>query len=693
MSCYVADVRAQYFTTPIYYVNGKPHIGHAYSTVATDMLVRYSKLRGHPTRFLTGTDEHGLKIERKAQEEGLSPKAFVDRLIPDFVDAWAAMGCEYDDFIRTTDAKHEAFVAMMWKRCLAKGDIYLGEYEGWYSAADEAYYTEKDIENGRAKETGNVVEKVKESTYYFRLSNYTEPLLRFYEENPQFVTPEGRFNEVKSFVKEGLRDLSISRPTVRWGIPVPGDPEHTIYVWFDALINYVSGLTDGASLDTPHSMSSHWQTFWPPNGHVTHVMGKEITRFHAVYWPAFLMSAGIPLPNRILAHGWMTVNGDKMGKSLGNFLPPQPIVDAIGRDPLRYYFMREIALGQDGDFSHKNLLARYHGDLGNGLGNLLNRMVASIVQKSFDGVVPAPAAITALETTVMETARRASDNARTHLDALAPHKALEAIWELVLATNKYIDQAEPWKLAKSETPESKARLGTVAYTVLESLRWLAVMLWPVMPEKSDAIRSQLGLLPLMPTVELDLWPTVWGGLAPGTKTQPGPPLFPRFDEEGERQVMARMGVVLPPAGAKPETKPKKKEAVTDTKPEKAAEATQAKEAPKPALPEGLISIDDLMKVEMKLGLVKAAERVPKSDKLLELKIDIGEPEPRTILAGIGQHYTPEALIGRRLAVVANLPPRPMMGRVSQGMVLAVSDADGLSVLSPDKDITAGVRVK
>lgn len=680
-------MRPQYFTTPIYYVNGKPHIGHAYSTVATDMLVRYAKVRGFQTRFLTGTDEHGQKVERKATEEGLSPKAFVDRLIPDFVSAWKAMGCEYDDFIRTTDARHETFVAELWKRAVAAGDIYLGEYEGWYSAADEAYVTEKDVENGRSKETGALVEKVKEPTYFFRLSAYGDRLLKFYQEHPDFIVPEGRFNEVKSFVKEGLRDLAVSRPTVRWGIPVPGDPEHTIYVWFDALSNYVSALCDGASMDTPN-----YQTFWPPAGRAVHVMGKEITRFHAVYWPAFLMSAGLPLPTQILAHGWMTVNGEKMSKTAGNFLPPEPIVDAVGTDTLRYYFMREIALGQDGDFSHKNLLARYHGDLGNGLGNLLNRMVASIVQKSFDGLVPASGDTTELETTVIETAKRASENARKHLDAMQPHKALEAIWELVSATNKYIDLTEPWKLAKGD--EHKARLGTVAYTVLESLRWLSVMLWPVMPTKSDAIRDQLGITPLMPTVSLDLWPSVWGGLAAGTKTRPGAALFPRFDEDGERAVMARMGVELAPKDGAAPKKPKadkpapKDKPVTETKAERAPTT-----ADKPALPEGLIGIDDLMKVEMKLGLVIAGERVPKSDKLLELKIDIGEPEPRTILAGIGQHYEPEALVGRRLAVVANLPPRPMMGRVSQGMVLAVSDANGLSVLSPDKDITPGVRVK
>jgi methionyl-tRNA synthetase len=682
-------VRPQYFTTPIYYVNGKPHIGHAYSTVVTDALYRYARVRGRQARFLTGTDEHGQKVERKAKEEGLSPKAFVDRLIPDFTSAWDALNCRYDDFIRTTDARHEAFVAELWKRCVQQGDIYLGAYEGWYSTTDEAYYTEKDVENGRAKETGSVVEWVKEPTYFFRLSAYTDRLLAFYEQHPRFIVPEGRFNEVKAFVKEGLRDLSLSRNTVRWGIPVPGDPEFTIYVWFDALTNYVSALCDGA-YDGALPDTDLFRTFWPSasgGGEVTHVMGKEITRFHAVYWPAFLMSAGLPLPTRILAHGWMTVNGEKMSKTAGNFLPPAPIAEAIGADPLRYYFLREIGLGQDGDFSHKNLLARYHGDLGNGLGNLLNRMVASIVQTAFGGLVPAPGASTALETALVETAQRSAEKARAEMDALASHKALEAVWELVLAANKYIDQCEPWKLAKD--PAQKERLATVAYTVLEALRWLSVMLWPVMPEKSDAIRQQLGLTPMMPTVDLDLWPSAWGGLSPGTKTRPGAPLFPRFDEDGERQVLARMGVTVAPK-AEP-TKPKKEKTVTEPKPEtKPAASAAGSSTP---LPEGVISFDDLMKVEMRLGLVRSAERVPKSDKLLELKVEVGEAEPRNILAGIGQHYAPEALVGRRIAVVTNLAPRPLMGRVSQGMVLAVSDEGGLSVLSPDKEITPGVRVK
>jgi methionyl-tRNA synthetase len=678
-----------YVTTPIYYVNGKPHIGHAYTTIACDVLTRYARVRGMDARFLTGTDEHGQKIERVAAEQGLPAQEYCDRMIPMFRSCWDAIGCAPDDFIRTTEPRHQRFVEEMWKRCEASGDIYLGEYEGWYSIADETFYTEKELVDGKAP-TGRPVERVKEPSYFFRLSKYTEPLLRLYEERPDFVRPEGRMNEVKSFVKEGLRDLSISRTTFRWGIPVPGAPDHVMYVWFDALTNYVSALGgDGDPL---------FQKFWEPNGRATHVVGKEIIRFHAVYWPAFLMSAGLPLPSQVWAHGWLTVNGEKMGKSANNFLPPEPIADAVSADALRYYLMRDVAFGQDGDFSHQNLLARYHGDLGNGLGNLLNRMVSSIVAKSLDGRVPRvdPAKLGDRERELIASAERAAKRAASHLDQIEPHRALEAIWELVGAANKYVDQTEPWQLAKKNETE---RLGEVCYAVLETLRWLSVMLWPFMPEKSDGIRTQLGLPALMPTTALDLWPSAWGGLAAGTITRPGAPLFPRFDDDQQRGIYERLGAPIPDAlrsaaGAKESAPAKKEKKVSDDKkPATAAATAPSATSEKPALPEGVISIDDLVKVDMRLGLVKSAERVPKSDKLLELVVEIGESAPRTILAGIGKHYEPEQLVGRRLAVVTNLAPRPMMGRTSHGMVLAVSDDSGLSVLSPDREITPGVKVK
>jgi methionyl-tRNA synthetase len=679
-----------YLTTPIYYVNGKPHIGHAYSSIAADVMVRFARLRGRHTRFLTGTDEHGKKIEKAAKDQGLSPQAFVDRLIPSFKSAWESVGIEYDDFIRTTEPRHESVVKELWKRCLASGDIYLGEYEGWYAVADEAYYTEKEIADGRAIESGATVERVKEPCYFFRLSKYTEPLLAYYEAHPEFVRPAGKLNEVRAFVKEGLRDVAISRTTIRWGIPVPDAPDHVMFVWFDALTNYVSALCENGKFEGPL-----YEEFWK-GGEKIHWIGKEIIRFHAVYWPAFLMSAGLPLPTGVFAHGWITVNGEKMSKTAGNFLPPEPLADALGRDTLRYYVMRDLALGTDSDFSHANMLARYHGDLGNGLGNLLNRMVSSIVQKDLGGLVPRfdETKLGDLERGVIATAERSAIAAAQHLTNFQPHRALESIWELVLAANKYIDQTAPWALSKSG---DIAKLEVVAYTVLESLRWLSVMLWPIMPEKCDGIREQIGLPPLMPTEALDRWPSAWGGIPGGTRTKPGAPLFPRLDDDQQRGFYERLGVT-PPSGLAKKDAPAKKEPKAPKEPkekkvsEGAAPAIAAEK--KPSIP-GVIGIEDLDKVEMRLALVKTAERVPKSDKLLELTVDVGEEAPRTILAGIGEHYAPEALVGKRIAVVANLAPRTFakFGKTSHGMVLAVSDANGLSVLSPDKDITPGVRLK
>jgi methionyl-tRNA synthetase len=685
-------MRPYYITTPIYYVNGEPHIGHAYTTIAADLLARFHRMRGRPTRFLTGTDEHGQKIERKASEQGLDPQAFVDRLIPSFHEAWKAIGCEPDDFIRTTEKRHEVVVDELWKRCLASGDIYLGHYEGWYSVIDEAFFTEKDIENGKVKETGNPVEWVKEPGYFFRLSKYTDKLLAFFEAHPDFVRPEGKFNEVKAFVKQGLEDLNISRTTFRWGLPVPGAPDHVVYVWFDALTNYISALGGfGVNGGAPGALyAKHWE----PNGEAVHLIGKEITRFHCIYWPAFLMSAGLPLPTQVFAHGWMTVNNAKMSKSAGNFLPPAPIAEAIGKDALRYYLMRDVALGSDSDFSHASLLARYHGDLGNGLGNLLNRMVASIVRTSFEGRVPHVShdRLGELEKSVIATAERSAESAAKFFADIAPHRALEAIWELVGVTNKYVDQTEPWALAKKgET----ARLEVVAYTVLESLRWLSLMLWPVMPSKCDELRAQLGLPPVAPTEGLDRWPSAWGGLVAGMQTKPGAPLFPRLDDDQQRAFYLRLGAPVPAALEK-KVEPKKAEPKTDkaTKAQDAKKETKVTTSTTSDAGTGLITIDQLSAVDMRLGLVKSAERVAGSDKLLELKVDIGEPEPRTILAGIAEHYAPEALVGRRITVVANLAPRTFakFGKTSHGMVLAVKDASGLSVLSPDKDITPGVKV-
>jgi methionyl-tRNA synthetase len=685
-------VKGFYVTTPIYYVNDRPHIGHAYSTVAADVLARFQSLRGRPTRFLTGTDEHGQKIERRAGEQGMTPQALVDGVAPAFREMAEQLGCRADDFIRTTERRHVERVHRLWRRLADAGDIYLGEYEGWYSVSSEAFLTEKELLPGNLDPISKKpVERVKEKSYFFRLSRFAEPLLAHFDAHPDFVQPKARMNEVRAFVAEGLRDLSISRTTFRWGVPVPDDPEHVVYVWLDALTNYMSALggpPDGD--DDPDA--ALYRRFWSPESEVVHLVGKDILRFHAVYWPAFLMSAGLPLPSTIWAHGWLTVDGVKMSKSLGNFIPPGPLVDAFGADVLRYYLMRDVGFGQDGDFSHHNLLARYHGDLGNGLGNLLNRMVASIVKKNLEGRVP-PVHLgdgRPEDEALRETALRAAKEAAGHLDATAPHRALESIWELVGAANRYVDQTAPWALAKAG---DDARLREVVYTTLEALRMAGLMLWPFMPRKADDLRAQLGLTPVTPREGLDLWPSVWGGLAPNTETAPGDPLFPRFDEARERRLLDELVPPAPPAGPAAEAAQGEAGKTGPAAPPRTSGSGASPGAPTggdaghPTAEDGagVITIDDVAKVELRLGLVKTAEKVKKSKKLLRLTVDLGEDAPRQILAGIAEHYPAEDLVGKRVVVVANLAPRKMMGLESQGMVLAASAGGRLSVVTVGDD--------
>ena len=538
----------------------------------------------------------------------------------------------------------------------AAGDIYKGEYEAWYCVGCESFKTPKElVEENLCPMHKRPVERVKEESYFFRLSNYTDRLLQFYEEHPTFVQPESRFNEVKSFVREGLRDLSVSRTTFKWGVPVPGDSDHVMYVWLDALTNYISALGGPAAAGE----EDLFDRYWAPNADVVHIVGKDILRFHAVYWPAFLLSAGVEPPSQIWAHGWLTIDGEKMSKGLGNFIPPGPLVDAFGADVVRYYLMRDVAFGQDGDFNHANVVARYHGDLGNGLGNLLNRMIASIVKKNLGGKVPTPGELLDVDQALLDAAGRCAKAAAEHMDGVAPHRALESIWELVAAANKYVDQTEPWKLAKEADP---TRLQTVGYTVLEAIRWLGVMLWPVMPDKCDALLAQLGLAAIAPTGELDQWPRTWGGLPEGTTTAPGAPLFPRFDESEEKAVLERLRAHAPTgANSTPEGKP-------------------------------MIEYDDFSKLDLRVGVVRTAEAVAKSKKLLRLTVDVGEAEPRQVLAGISEHYEADQLVGKRVVVVANLKPRKMMGLESQGMVLAASNDEGLTVVEVPEGLPPGAQV-
>jgi methionyl-tRNA synthetase len=677
---------AFYVTTPIYYVNDKPHIGTAYSTIAADVLARYHRLRGQPTRFLTGLDEHGLKLERRAREQGMEPQAYVDMMVPPFRAAWTQLRCEHDDFIRTTEPRHKQRVHELWRRCKAAGDIFEDDYEGLYCVGCEAYYTEKDLLEGNVCPIHKKpVEVLKERTSFFRLSAFSDKLLAFYEANPKFVQPEGRFNEVKSFVKEGLKDLSISRSTFSWGVTVPDQPNHVVYVWFDALTNYMSSLEGPARADEKSPLMDQ---FWAPNGRVIHIVGKDILRFHAVYWPAFLMSAGLTPPTQVWAHGWLTVDGQKMSKSLGNFIPPGPVVEALGADVLRYYLMRDIAFGQDGDFSHQSLFARYHGELGNGLGNLLNRVVATIVKNSFDGKVPAVALdqLNDLDRGLLTKAKEAATLAARQLDEVHPTRALESIWELVAAANKYVDQTEPWKLAKQGELE---RLGQVVYVVLEALRYLGVMLWPYMPDKCDALLAQLGLSSLAPNVGRDLWPTETKALPAGTQTQPGAALFPRFDKDQEKAMLDKLIPKVEPVAEAPDAG-NVTSAAAPAAAAPAASTTPVKDRELAAKAD--TSFDEFMKLDLRVGEVKTAERVKKSDKLLRLEVDLGPLGTRQILAGIGKHYAPEDLVGKRIAVLANLPPRKMMGLESQGMVLAAGDGEVLSVMHPHKDVPLGSTI-
>ena len=671
---------AFYVTTPIYYVNDRPHIGTAYSTIAADVLARFHRMRGEPTRFLTGVDEHGIKLERRAKELGLSPQAYVDSMVPPFKDAWQLLSCDYDDFVRTTEPRHKERAQALWRMCRERGDIYEDDYQGLYCVGCEAYYTEKDLLEGRLCPIHKTqVEELNERTYFFRLSAYQDRLLAFYDQHPDFVQPEGRYNEVKSFVREGLRDISLSRGTFKWGIEVPDNPEHVIYVWFDALTNYISTL---GGPKRPGESAPLFDTFWPPNSKAVHIVGKDILRFHAVYWPAFLLSAGLEPPTQVWAHGWLTVDGQKMSKSLGNFIHPAPIVEAVGADVLRYYLMRDIAFGQDGDFSHTSLFARYHGELGNGLGNLLNRILASIVRKTLDGKVPAVDSheLLAIDRALLDCAQASAANAARQLEAVHPNRALEAIWELVSAANKYVDQTEPWKLVKNG---DSARLGQVVYTALEALRYLGLMLWPFMPTKASELLTQLGLDALSPAVGVDLWPSDASKLTGGLATRPGSPLFPRFDKEQEAALLDKL---VPKAAAKAEPLPNA-----------AGEASKSGATAKPAAARELsekaaTNIDVFTQIDLRVGEVKLAERVPKSDKLLRLEVDLGPLGMRQILAGIGKHYAPEALLGKRIAVLANLPPRKMMGLQSQGMVLAAGDGEVLSVLTPANDVPLGSTI-
>ncbi len=670
----MSDTPKYYITTPIYYVNARPHIGHAYSTIVSDILARRHRLLGHDTWFLTGTDEHGQKIERSARAAGQSPQVFTDEVSAQFRSLWDRMDLSYDDFIRTTEPRHKRGVEKLFAELQKRGFIYKGSYSGQYCVFDELYV---DTPPGvPCPDCGRPTETVAEENYFFKLSAFERKLLEHYDANPDFIRPESSRKEVISFVKSGLRDLSVSRTSFNWGIPVPGDEKHVIYVWLDALANYMTAVGYGS--DAPQDLAK-FAKYWPAD---LHLVGKEITRFHCVYWPAFLMAAGLPLPRSITANGWLLFEESKMSKSRGNIVRAETIIEVLGSDALRYFLMREIPFGQDGSFSFDALVQRYNADLANGYGNLVSRVLA-MIRQYFGGVIPdAPP-----EAANFNALIGIPPLLDAHFERQNFTRVLEVIFESVALTDVAITQTQPWKLATLQ--ESRSQLANALYAYAESIRIITALLYPFIPEAASKVWRQLGLGAFKDGKTEKYHPgeyeelLQWGGLKPGTQLGELGPIFPRADKDAiktmqeleENKTPAPTEVIhaVPlPSGMETQGNP-----ALSPHP---AESAPAASGSSPAL--GKITIDDFTKVELRVAQIKVAERVPKADKLLRLEVDLGY-EQRQILAGIAEHYTPESLIGRKIVIIANLAPRKMRGLESNGMLLAASLGEG------DKPVLAG----
>lgn len=638
-----------YITTPIYYPSDKLHIGHSYCTVATDTMARYKRLRGYDVRFLTGTDEHGQKIERIADSQGVTPKEYVDKIVAGVKELWKELDISYDKFIRTTDDYHVKAVQKIFKQLYDQGDIYKSEYEGWYCTPCESFYTDVQLVDGKCPDCGREVERLKEESYFFRLSKYQDRLIKHIEEHPEFIQPQTRQNEmINNFLKPGLEDLCVSRTTFKWGIPVTFDDKHIVYVWVDALSNYITSLGYGSDDD------SDFKKYWPAD---VHVVGKEIVRFHTIIWPAMLMALNLPLPKQVFGHGWLIIDGGKMSKSKGNVVDPKVLVDRYGVDSIRYFLLREIAFGQDGNFTNEALIQRINSDLANDLGNLISRTVG-MIDKYFGKTLSAYRESTEFDEALKEKAAQVTAKAEELLDKMLFSDALSEIWTLIRRANKYVDETQPWILAKDE--EQKAKLANVLYNLSEAIRIVSVLIQPFMPNTPKLIWEQLGIN----DEALHTWDSAktWGMLPAEITISKGNVIFPRIDMKKE---LAELEAAM-----------KEAQAASIANQEKRSEET------KEAVPE--ITIDDFGKVKLKVGTVVASEKMPGSKKLLKNQIKIGS-ETRQILSGIAPHYTPEEMVGKKVIVLTNLPPRKMMGEMSYGMILVAEDENGeLSLASVDK---------
>ena len=641
------EKKSFYITTPIYYPSAQLHIGHAYCTTVADTIARFKRLAGYDVFFLTGSDEHGQKIQRSAAEKGVTPLQYVDPIVAGFQKLWQRLAISNDDFIRTTEDRHVKVVQEIFRRIYEKGDIYKGEYKGLYCTPCEAYWTEHQLKDGQCPDCGRPVEEVAEEAYFFKMSHYADQLLSHIESHPDFIQPTSRRNEMINFIRQGLDDLCISRTSFDWGIPIPTDKKHVIYVWFDALTNY---LTPVGFLSDPEK----FHRYWPAD---LHLVGKEIVRFHSIIWPAILMALDLPLPKQIYGHGWLIVNGDKMSKSKGNVVDPNLLIDEFGADAIRYFLLREINLGQDGNFSRDALISRINADLANDLGNLLHRTL-NMIGKFQGGIIEGSASKRPVDEALVADAMDTVSTYEAEMEKLALTPAIKTVWAFIGRANKYIDETAPWALAKD--PSKKAELAAVLYHLAESLRIISGLISPFLPQTAPKIRQQLGCVDALAAPSLDDL-KIWGRLPAGQKIGAAEPLFPRIEtEEGS------------------------------TAPTPPAAKLHAPQTKKTVAESAEITIDEFSKIHLRVVKILSAEKVPETDKLLKLRVDLGSEE-REIVSGISQHYTPEQLIGKTVVMVVNLKPTKIRGILSQGMVLAASQGDQLKLLGVDMPVGSQIR--